>query len=324
MSYCVFDIETIPDPEIVLPEDLVAMQKAAAAEEAALQATAAESMGADGVPAGAEPKKAAKKKSSKKAKAADDGDDETKEPKTAQRPAFAQIPVCIGYYCFDSAFRPGVYGVATLEQYGGERPLLELFSQFIQNQQAPTLVTWGGRGFDMPVIELRSFRHLVPQAWHKGRYRVRYDEDHHLDLLDVMTNFGAVNKKGFKLGNVASAIGLPGKDGIDGSKVAEVYAQGRKDEIAHYCMTDVIQTSIIMLRYQVMRGNLTADAYNNVVDTMFARLLEHGDTYKRFLSQVDMGRVRLAPPAPLVEVASPAPAPAMEAPAGSNGVTSHT
>ena len=52
---------------------------------------------------------------------------------------------------------------------------------------------------------------------------------------------------------------LPGKpDGIDGSEVAQYHRDGRIQEIANYCETDVLNTYRIWLRYELFRGKLTA------------------------------------------------------------------
>jgi len=53
-------------------------------------------------------------------------------------------------------------------------------------------------------------------------------------------------------------MGLPGKpDGIDGSEVAQYHRDGRIQEIANYCETDVVNTYRIWLRYELFRGKLT-------------------------------------------------------------------
>jgi predicted PolB exonuclease-like 3'-5' exonuclease len=53
-------------------------------------------------------------------------------------------------------------------------------------------------------------------------------------------------------------MGLPGKpDGIDGSEVTQYHRDGRIQEIANYCETDVVNTYRVWLRYELFRGKLT-------------------------------------------------------------------
>jgi 3'-5' exonuclease len=57
-------------------------------------------------------------------------------------------------------------------------------------------------------------------------------------------------------------LGLPGKpEGIDGSQVADYVKQGRIQEVADYCETDVVNTYRVFLRYELFRGNLTPEQH---------------------------------------------------------------
>jgi predicted PolB exonuclease-like 3'-5' exonuclease len=57
---------------------------------------------------------------------------------------------------------------------------------------------------------------------------------------------------------LARLMGLPGKLGMDGSAVWGAWLDGRIDEIRDYCETDVVNTHLVFLRFQMMRGLLTA------------------------------------------------------------------
>ena len=52
-------------------------------------------------------------------------------------------------------------------------------------------------------------------------------------------------------------MGLPGKLGMDGSAVWGAWLDGRIDEIRDYCETDVVNTWLVFLRFQLMRGLLS-------------------------------------------------------------------
>ena len=61
---------------------------------------------------------------------------------------------------------------------------------------------------------------------------------------------------------LAKLIGLPGKTGIDGSMVQQLWEDGRLDDIHRYCRTDVIQTYFLFLRVELMRGRITQQEYD--------------------------------------------------------------
>jgi predicted PolB exonuclease-like 3'-5' exonuclease len=132
-----------------------------------------------------------------------------------------------------------------------------------------TVVTWHGRGFDLPVLMARAMVRGVPMPWYfdERDYRYRYSIDKHLDLGDQLADYGAA--RGGKLGAVAKAIGLPGKIGIGGEHVEAAYKDGRLVEIHNYCLCDVALTGFIFLRYMLLRGKLKEDAYRTSAGTLY-------------------------------------------------------
>ncbi|MCR4300486.1 MAG: 3'-5' exonuclease, partial [Sulfuricaulis sp.] len=58
------------------------------------------------------------------------------------------------------------------------------------------------------------------------------------------------------LDEMAQLLGLPGKLGRHGSEVWGQYLDGKIGEIRDYCETDALNTYLIYLRYELMRGNL--------------------------------------------------------------------
>ena|SRR5579885_3491808 len=136
------------------------------------------------------------------------------------------------------------------------------------------LVTFNGRGFDLPVLELQALRHGISAPAHFAR-RSRWSDDHHLDLQDFLTNRGDFRIRG-GLDLLLKSFGLPGKAGIDGSRVQELYDAGRLDEIHRYCRCDVIQTYFLFLRVQLMRGRIDADRYQRALAAASGFLAEIG------------------------------------------------
>jgi hypothetical protein len=58
------------------------------------------------------------------------------------------------------------------------------------------------------------------------------------------------------LDQVAVMLGFPGKLGMSGAKVWDKFLEGGIQEIRDYCETDVLNTWLVYLRYELMRGNL--------------------------------------------------------------------
>jgi 3'-5' exonuclease len=122
-----------------------------------------------------------------------------------------------------------------------------------------TLVSFNGRGFDLPVLELAALRHgcRIPRYFAAG-FRYRYSDEAHYDLYDFLTNCGMYSVRGgFHL--LAQLVGLPGKGEVDGAAVQELWEAGRLADIHAYCRRDVIQTYFLFLRLEAMRGRISAE-----------------------------------------------------------------
>ena len=63
------------------------------------------------------------------------------------------------------------------------------------------------------------------------------------------------------LDEIATMLGFPGKLGMDGSKVWTAFQAGDIVSIRHYCETDVLNTYLIYLRFELIRGRLSANGY---------------------------------------------------------------
>lgn len=150
-----------------------------------------------------------------------------------------------------------------------ERDLVGGFYQFIDRKR-PRLVSYNGRGFDLPVLRHRAMVngvtagvfHDTTNKW--DNYTSRYAQDWHCDLQEALTDFGAASRA-LKLNEVCAVLNFPGKFGVDGSQVAPMYDAGRTQEIRDYCETDVLNTYLVYLRYQLTRGQMTKDGYNRAV-----------------------------------------------------------
>ena len=119
-----------------------------------------------------------------------------------------------------------------------------------------TLVTFSGRIFDLPVLELRALRYGLSLPWHfGGKSGFRGRSDRHDDLYDVMSNRGAAKLRG-GLDILAKLVGLPGKGVVSGAMVQELWEKGAYETVHRYCRRDVVQTYFLFLRVELLRGNL--------------------------------------------------------------------
>jgi|TARA_B110000003_G_scaffold236623_1_gene241372 predicted PolB exonuclease-like 3'-5' exonuclease len=165
----------------------------------------------------------------------------------------------------------GVYDVSKITSLtGSEESILKKFSRTIDFN--PKVITWNGRGFDLPVLTHRAYvKGIRLQGWFGAGdkwncYTQRYSEAWHCDLMDTMSAYGATKR--LKLDTVASAIGLPGKVGVDGADVGSLYEDGKIEEITDYCETDVVSTYCCYLRWKLVEGKLTEKAYQESINSL--------------------------------------------------------
>jgi hypothetical protein len=102
-------------------------------------------------------------------------------------------------------------------------------------------VTFNGRTFDGPFLMLRSAALGIAPT--KNLVGYRYAIKPHVDLLDVITFFGASRKWNLDFACKAFGVESPKEHGIDGYSVGPYYRSGRLREIALYCRRDVEATA---------------------------------------------------------------------------------
>ena len=174
--------------------------------------------------------------------------------------------------------------------------IVRRFWQGWNHYERPTFVTFNGRGYDLPVMEVCAFRFGISlPAWFNvdsrsfEQCRNRYNQDAHLDLQDLLSNFGAFRMSG-GLNMLANLLHKPGKSGIDGSQVQELYDQGRADLINDYCRCDVLDTDFVFLRTPVLLGRLTLQDEQALVDNARELLVSHAaehPAYQHYLQTWD-------------------------------------
>jgi predicted PolB exonuclease-like 3'-5' exonuclease len=81
--------------------------------------------------------------------------------------------------------------------------------------------------------------------------------------MDVLAMFQSRNSAG--LDAMARLSGFPGKRGFDGSAVRAAFEAGRIEEIRRYCETDVLNTYLLYVRFQLLRGCFTQAQYDSEI-----------------------------------------------------------
>ncbi|MBS1269300.1 MAG: hypothetical protein MAG794_00249 [Gammaproteobacteria bacterium] len=149
-----------------------------------------------------------------------------------------------------------------------EHELIDRFFDGIE-RYTPTLVTWNGSGFDLPVLHHRALIHgsAAGRYWESGdddrefkwnNYLNRF-HSRHTDLMDVLAGY---QPRAFApLDQMAVLCGLPGKMGMDGSRVWNAYREGGIGDIRNYCETDALNTYLLYLRWLLIKQELDETRY---------------------------------------------------------------
>lgn len=178
------------------------------------------------------------------------------------------------------------------EKDASEKEIIQRFFDGIE-KYTPNLVSWNGGGFDLPVLHYRGLVHGIqaPRYWDMGEddkefkwnnYISRY-HTRHLDLMDLLALYQP--RANAPLDEIAQLCGFPGKLGMDGSKVWDAYKNGQIEAIRNYCETDVANTYLVYLRFQLMRGHLTQAAYEAEIKLVRETLGGYSGTHwKEFLA----------------------------------------
>ncbi|MFO1500359.1 MAG: ribonuclease H-like domain-containing protein [Verrucomicrobiota bacterium] len=137
-----------------------------------------------------------------------------------------------------------------------ETELLTAFWDVARHYES--VITFNGRGFDVPFIYLRSAL-LNVSITRKDWLGYRYQTEPHCDLAEQLTFYGVSGREGaarrFNLDFYCKAFGIesPKAQGVTGLDVSHLLAAGRYREIAEYCLRDVQATVRL---FQIWRDRL--------------------------------------------------------------------
>jgi len=183
------------------------------------------------------------------------------------------------------------------DESASEKEIVQRFFDGVA-RYSPDLVSWNGQGFDLPVLHYRALLHGInaERYWETGdsdrefRYNNYLSRFHwrHLDLMDVLSGFNPGARA--SLDNTATLLGLPGKLGMSGDKVWDKYLAGELTAIRDYCETDVLNTYLVYLRFQLTRGVLDEPRYRRELDRLKHKLSRSDKPHlKQFLDAWQLG-----------------------------------
>ncbi len=157
---------------------------------------------------------------------------------------------------FEEETESGVDGIEFAPQVD-EAELLTAFWDVARRYDQ--VVTFNGRGFDVPFLYLRSAV-LNVEITRKDWLGYRYQTEPHCDLAEQLTFYNVSGRDGaarrFNLDFYCKAFGIPSPkaQGITGADVNSLLAEGRFREIAAYCLRDVQATAEF---YRLWRDRLS-------------------------------------------------------------------
>lgn len=208
-------------------------------------------------------------------------------------PHVFHVPVSVALAGVDDRFR--LVGLATLDR-PQFRPhvIARHFWEGWEKRRQPQLVTFNGRGFDLPVLELSAFRYgIASPGWFgiegPGSARARYNQRKHLDLMEFLTSFGSVRLNG-GLHLLATLLHKPGKMDTKGSMVQDLWDAGERLRIDDYCLCDVLDTYFVHLRTALLRGLVRPEDENGLVESAHALIEAHAQAYPGLVEYLEKFR----------------------------------
>ena len=158
------------------------------------------------------------------------------------------------------------------------------FWGLLQDLPADTLVSFNGKHYDIPVMELNGFRHgalmdrwfMLHAKYASDNPRAKYNDNAHLDLYQLLKDG---NNLGGTMDYWASLMGLPGKVCMSGASVADEMKKGTEGlkMVMDYCMADVLSTVGMLIHILHCSGDLPVlrhpiKPYGPLIDGILAKI----------------------------------------------------
>lgn len=158
-----------------------------------------------------------------------------------------------------------------------EKTIVRSFLKRIGSDK-PRVVGWASSIFDLPCLSQRAlingltlpaFCERPDKPWEGVDYFAK-GSDHNVDLLNVISSNSPKSKA--TLNEFARALRIPGKLGVEGSDVAQMYCEGKLAEIVAYNECDTASTYLVWLEVLRMTGQIDGDGYE-IEKNMFEKIL---------------------------------------------------
>ena len=149
--------------------------------------------------------------------------------------------VCIGVVDSETSFERTFSHI-------DEKELLESFWRWLEGARPSLFVSFNGRRFDVPYLNIRSAIHGIEPA-----YPIPLEWSSHFDVREAFE--GDDKRRRGSLDYFCAVFGLPSpKVEMDGSLVGQVYAEGRIEDIERYCLADCRATLALYRRLRPFYG----------------------------------------------------------------------
>jgi len=197
--------------------------------------------------------------------------------------------VSFGSWYFNEQFEP-----VRLGNFSDRRDEREAVAAFVawHARMKPAIVTWNGRGFDLPVIAHRCLEYGIPfPAYYHGERgrdcRYRYHQGGSFDLMDYLSDHGATKATALK--RVVELLGIR-HGAVTGADVRALWEADRRAEVRAYCVQDVAMTALVWLRVELLRGTFDLETFQRAGALALDAIRSTAET-KRMV--IDQGRYLL-------------------------------
>jgi predicted PolB exonuclease-like 3'-5' exonuclease len=205
-------------------------------------------------------------------------------------PPTFQYPICVVIAKIDEKYK--LKEIVSLDEgnFDAEEMTRKFWYGIEVLYKKASLVTFNGRGFDVPLLELMGYRYGFQMSRHfTDKFGTRYRfGTRHIDLQEYLSNYNAMKMAG-GLDLLAKVLGLPGKMETSGDMVYEMYKEGKIIQINNYCIHDVLDTYFVFLRTRVNLGKISMDderaLYSHAIEIM-QKDEKHKDSYDEYLKNL--------------------------------------
>lgn len=173
-----------------------------------------------------------------------------------------------------------------LDQPMAEKNLIATFLGYV-GKHKPQLVGFNSQTSDLPIllqrgmamgVSAKEFCERPNKPWEGTDYFARHTESH-IDLKNLVSGWGIGTPS---LHELATAFGIPGKLGVDGRSVVDLWVAGNLQAIVEYNHFDALTTYLVWLRTALFAGFFSPEqhlAEEALVRDLLERHIAEGSTH---------------------------------------------